>query len=53
MDSRRRSLVFYSTRSGAWNYWWIRADGSDPRQLTAFFDFNGSTSFHPTASRWR
>jgi Tol biopolymer transport system component len=42
-----RSLVFYSTRSGAWNYWWIRTDGSDPRQITAFFDFNGSTVLSP------
>ncbi len=38
-----KALVFYSTRSGAWNYWWIRADGSEPRQITNFFDFNGGT----------
>jgi len=36
-----QALAFYSTRSGAWNYWWIRTDGSDLRQITAFSDFNG------------
>jgi Tol biopolymer transport system component len=36
-----RALAFYSTRSGSWNYWWIRTDGSELRQITAFFDFNG------------
>jgi Tol biopolymer transport system component len=36
-----QALVFYSTRSGAWNYWWIRTDGSGLRQITAFSDFNG------------
>ncbi len=36
-----QALAFYSTRSGAWNYWWMRTDGSELRQITAFFDFNG------------
>jgi Tol biopolymer transport system component len=36
-----QALAFFSTRSGAWNYWWIRTDGSELRQITAFSDFNG------------
>ncbi len=31
-----QALAFYSTRSGSWNYWWIRTDGSELRQITAF-----------------
>jgi Tol biopolymer transport system component len=34
-DSMGERLAFYSTRSGRWEYWSIRADGSDLRQLTA------------------
>ncbi len=42
-----QALAFFSTRSGAWNYWWIRTDGSEPRQITAFSDFNGGSNLSP------
>jgi Tol biopolymer transport system component len=31
-----QALAYYTTRSGRWNYWWIRTDGSGLRQLTDF-----------------
>ena len=34
-DPAGERLAFYSTRDGRWEYWSIRADGSDLRQLTA------------------
>jgi Tol biopolymer transport system component len=40
-DPAGERLAFYSTRDGRWEYWSIRADGSDLRQLTAL----GGVSF--------
>jgi len=31
-----QALAFYTTRGGVWNYWWIRTDGSELRQLSDF-----------------
>jgi len=33
-DPAGERLAFYSTRSGTWDYWSIRVDGSDLRRLT-------------------
>ena len=39
-DPAGERLAFYSTRSGQWDYWSIRVDGSDLRRLTEIGEVN-------------
>jgi Tol biopolymer transport system component len=45
------SLVFYSARSGKWDYWWIRIDGSGLRQITTDIGAVAGGALSPDGSR--
>jgi Tol biopolymer transport system component len=50
-DPAGERLAFYSTRGGKWDYWSIRVDGSDLRQLTALGEVN-SGGWSPDGRRF-
>jgi Tol biopolymer transport system component len=45
------SLIFYSARSGKWDYWWIRIDGSGLRQITSDLGAVAGGAVSPDGSR--
>jgi Tol biopolymer transport system component len=45
------SLVFYSARSGKWDYWWTRRDGSGLRPITTGVGAVAGAALSPDGSR--